>query len=141
MRAYSMDLRVRVLADCDAGTATAAVAQKYRVSAAWVRRLKQRRAATGETAPRPGRAGPRPSWEAYADRLREAVRREPDATLAELKARLGLAVALSTLWRAVAALGLTVKKKSPGRPSRAGPTSPRSATPGGPRRRPSTRSG
>jgi|GEM_PF-6883080 len=42
MKAYSMDLRVRVLADCDAGLSTAEVAEKQRVSASWVRRLKQR---------------------------------------------------------------------------------------------------
>jgi transposase len=118
MKPYSMDLRERVLADCDAGMATPAVAQKYRVSASWVRRLKQRRRADGTTAPRAHRTGPRPSWEAYADRLRQAIADDPDATLAELKARLGLAVALSTLWRGVAALGLTVKKKRPTRPSR-----------------------
>ena len=36
MKPYSMDLRERVLADCDAGTATSAVAQKYRVSPSWL---------------------------------------------------------------------------------------------------------
>ena len=46
----------------------------------------------------------------------------PDATLEELRDRLGLAVALSTLWRAVNALGLSVKKKPSGRRSRTGPT-------------------
>jgi transposase len=121
MRAYSMDLRLRVLHDCDAGMATPAVAAKYRVSAAWVRRLKQRRAATGETAPRPG--GRRvPALGPEADRIRAAVRDAPDATPEELKARLGLAVSLATLWRAVRRLGLTVKKKSSGRRSRTGPT-------------------
>jgi transposase len=117
MRAYSMDLRQRVLADCDDGMATAAVAAKYRVSRAWVRRLKQRRAATGEVAPRPGRRRP-PARAAHADRLRAAGRDTPDATPAELKDRLGLAVSLATLWRAVRDLGLTVKRKSSGRPSR-----------------------
>jgi transposase len=117
MKAYSMDLRVRVLADCDGGMAARAVAAKYRVSEAWVRRLKQRRRATGETAPRP--AGRRvPALAAHAEAIRTAVRDCPDATLAELKARLGLAVSLATLWRAVRGLGLTVKKKSSGRPSR-----------------------
>jgi transposase len=111
-----------VLTDCDAGLTTAQVAAKYTVSPAWVRRLKQRRRETGEVAPRAARHGPKPSWDGYADRLRDAVRRQPDATLEELRGRLGLAVALSTLWRAVAALRLTVKKKSSGRPSRAGPT-------------------
>ena len=62
MKAYSMDLRVRVLADATPGWPTPAVAPKYRVSAAWVRRLKQRRRETGEIAPRPGGRGPRPSW-------------------------------------------------------------------------------
>jgi transposase len=116
-----MDLRERVLADCDAGAATRAVAAMYRVSEAWVRRLKQRRRATGETAPRPpGRRAP--ALAARAEAIRAAVRECPDATLAELKARLGLAVSLATLWRAVRGLGLTVKKKSSGRPSRTGPT-------------------
>ena len=52
MRAYSMDLRERVLHESDAGMQAAAVASKYRVSASWVRRLKQRRRETGEVAPR-----------------------------------------------------------------------------------------
>jgi transposase len=122
MRAYSLDLRQRVLADCDRGLATRAVATKYSVSESWVRRLKQRRRQTGELGPRAPAPGPRPSWDAYADRLRAAVAETPDATLRELRERLGLTVALSTLWRAVAALGLSVKKKSSGRPSRTGPT-------------------
>src|SRR5256885_7796427 len=122
MKPYSMDLRERVLADCDAGTATPAVAQKYRVSPSWVRRLKQRRREDGTTAPRDHRTGPRPSWDGYADRLREAIAADPDATLAELKARLGLAVVLSTLWRAGAAPRLTGKKKRPTPPRRTPPT-------------------
>jgi transposase len=141
MQPYSMDLRQRVLADCDGGLATKAVAEKYRVSRSWVRRLKQRRRETGAVAPRAGRPGPKPSWGAYADRLREAVRQTPDATLGELRDRLGLAVALSTLWRAVTALGLSVKKKSPARPSKTGPTSPRSGSSGGTGSRRSTRRG
>ena len=57
MRAYSMDLRERVFADCQAGMTTPAVAAKYRVSAARVRRLKQRHRATGSLAPRPHSPG------------------------------------------------------------------------------------
>ena len=110
MKPYSMDLRQRVLADCDAGLATKQVAQKYTVSPAWVRRLKQRRRQSGQLAPTDYRHGRRPSWDGYGERLAEAVRQQPDATLEELKARLALAVALSTLWRACAALGLSVKK-------------------------------
>ena|SRR5829696_5661899 len=111
MKAYSMDLRVRVLADCDAGLATPAVAAKYTVSTAWVRRLKQRRRETGETAPRQQRRGPVPLHQTHADALRQAVKDEPDATMAELRQRLGLGVALSTMWRALDRLGLPLKKR------------------------------
>lgn len=40
MKAYSMDLRQRVIDDCDASISTKLVAEKYGVSPAWVRRLK-----------------------------------------------------------------------------------------------------
>ncbi len=52
MRAYSSDLRERVLRDSDAGLGTRQVALKYQVSESWVRRLKQRRRESGEIAPR-----------------------------------------------------------------------------------------
>jgi len=124
MKPYSMDLRLRVLADCDAGMGTEEVATKFSVSASWVRRLLQRRREDGEIAPRPQRHGPEPSWlaDGYADDLHAAFAATPDATLEEVKDRLGLTVALSTLWRACAALGLSFKKKLHGPPSRTGPT-------------------
>ncbi|SRR5579883_1573954 len=118
MKAYSMDLRQRVLEDCDAGLTTQQVADKYRVSTAWIRRLKQRRRQSGAIAPRSARHGPKPSWDAYSGRLGQAIRHKPDATLAELRDQLGLTVALSTLWRAVKALGLSVKKKLSTPPNR-----------------------
>jgi transposase len=110
MQPYSLDFRQRVLADCDKGLGTRAAATKYSVSASWVRRLQQRRRQIGELAPRVPDAGPEPSWHAYADRMRAAVAQTSDATLEELRDQLGLTVALSTLWRAVTALGLSVKK-------------------------------
>src|SRR5262245_56353573 len=109
MKPYSMDLRERVLADCDAGLRTGAVAEKYSVSESWVRRLLQRRRETGETAPPEQRHGPQPSWQAdgYAEPLRAAVAEQPDATPEQLEARLGLSVCASTLWRACDAMGLS----------------------------------
>lgn len=140
MRAYSPDLRERVLADCDEGMGAAAVAAEYRVSGSWVRRPKQRRRATGETGPRP--SGRRPStWAPHAEAIRAAVAQAPDATPRELRERLGPALGPATLWRAVAALGLTPKKKSSGRRSATAPTSPRSGPSGRPRSRRSTRRG
>jgi len=110
MRAYSMDLRTRVLAALDAGDPTGAVADRFAVSTAWVRRLAQRRRQTGEVAPRT--RTPRASkLQPYHDRIRAVRAAAPDRTLAELRADLGVAVALSTLWAAVRGLGFTLKKR------------------------------
>jgi transposase len=122
MRAYSEDLRRRILEDSDTGMATRAVAAKYRVSESWVRRLKQRRRQTGEVTARPRRAFRPPILGPHADRLRQLVAADPGATLRELRDRLGVAVGLTALWGAVRRLGLTVKKKSSGRRSRTGRT-------------------
>ena len=53
MAAYSMDLRLRVLRDADAGLPSDELAEKYSVSRAWVDRLKQRRRPRGHGAPAP----------------------------------------------------------------------------------------
>src|SRR4051794_1339071 len=97
MTAYSMDLRARVVKDCDGGLGTKAVAAKYAVSAAWVRRLKQRRRETGRVAPVGQRHGPKPGWEPHAAAIRAAVRAAPDLTLDEYRARFALPVSRSAL--------------------------------------------
>jgi transposase len=112
MRAYSIDLRVRVLADCDEGMATRDVAAKYRVCPAWVRRLKQRRRETGSIAPMAQRHGPPPRRSEQAARVAEAVEKAPDATLEELRRDYDLPIGTATLWRVVRELGLTFKLKS-----------------------------
>lgn len=113
MRAYSMDLRERVLADCDAGVRTISVARKFSVSASWIRRLKQRRRESGEIAPRRGKTGPKPKLAEYEEKLEELVREKPDATLSELRDKVGVKVSLNTVWRTLKALGLTLKKSPP----------------------------
>lgn len=111
MRAYSADLRARVLGACDDGEATSEVAERFAVSGAWVRRLKQRRAGTGEVAPRYGRPGPKPRLAAHADRLLALARETPGLTAGQYRALLGEAVAVVTVWRALRRLGLTHKKR------------------------------
>jgi transposase len=111
VRAYSPDLRERILADCDGGLTTRAAATKYRVSESFIRKLKQQRRQTGAIAPRPpGRKRP-PDWLAHADRIRAGCRDQPDATLEELRRALGLPFSAATLCRALKALRLTLKKK------------------------------
>lgn len=111
MRAYSPEFRRDVLAACDAGGGTRAVAQRFGVSESWARRIKQERRQTGKLAPcRTRRRAPK--WAAEADRIREATREEADRTLRELKARLATDLSLQTLCRALRALKLTLKRKS-----------------------------
>jgi transposase len=119
MTPYSVDLRQRVIDDCDAGMGTKAVAQKYSVSPSWVRRLKQRRREDGTIEPRLGKPGPTPALDAHADRLRALVRDHPGLTAGEYRDRFGVRVAVVTAWRALRRLGLTFKKSPAG--GRAGP--------------------
>ena len=113
MQAYSMDLRERALLDSDAGMKAADVAVKYRVSGSWVRLLKQRRRETGDVAPRVQRHGRRRMLEPHLHTLAALIAEQPDRTLAELKDALGTPASLATIWRAVAALDVTVKKNGP----------------------------
>jgi transposase len=108
---YSMDLRTRVLADCDAGMDTSDVAKKYTVSPAWVYRLLQRRRETGEVRPRKGCPGPKPKLQAEHDRLRQVAQAEPDLSASEYRDRLGCPCSVLTVWRCLRRLGLTFKKK------------------------------
>jgi transposase len=110
MKAYSSDLRQRVLEDCDGGMETRQVAVKYRVSESWIRRLKQRRRETGETTPRSSRNRRSAKWLVYGERIKELIRQKPDATLRELSAELNHALSGQTLSRALRALGLVLKK-------------------------------
>lgn len=123
MEAYSMDLRRRVLAACDAGRGTKTVAELFGVSPSWIRRLKQRRREWGTIKPLPRNSGRKPKLTGSdRERLAALVADQPDATLQELRERLGTAVDLSTVCRALRALGLTLKK-SPCMPaSRSGRT-------------------
>jgi transposase len=113
MRPYSQDLRERVVCACDEGRGTRQqIADLFGVSTAWIRRLLQRRRQTGSFAAKPHGGGtPLKLTAQHCDRLLVLVTEQPDATLAELRDRLGAAVHLSTVARALDRLRLTVKKK------------------------------
>jgi transposase len=110
MAPYSMDLRTRVVADWDAGVAAKELAAKFRVSRSWVNRLVQRRRETGQVRPRPQTVFKRQAFAGQEDRLRALVAAQPDQTLAELREALHSAASLSSLWRALDRLELTLKK-------------------------------
>ncbi len=125
MESYSIDLRAKVLAAYDRGKQTKEIAEIFGVSRAWARRVRQRRRDHGELAPRP-RVG-KHHIKVDRARLAELVREQPDATLAELRDRLGVECSISAVWNALRQLGLSFKK-SPSTPrSRTVPTSRRNA--------------
>ena len=143
-RAYSIDLRERVLAawECREGT-QAAIAHRFSVSEAtvenWLRQARQE----GRRGPKPHAGGPRPRLDADALAVLHALVREDNAaTLQEyadrLAARTGVRVSPPVLCRALQRLGWPRKKRHSGRASRIGRRLPPSAPPGG---RALTRSG
>ena|SRR5579863_4077332 len=122
MKPYSMDLRERVIAACDQGDPTQVVAKRFGVSKAWVRRLKQHRRERGDIIPRHG--GGSRGRKIDRDRLAELVAQQTDATLIELRDRLGITVTPWAISKALRELKLTYKKSRSTPPSRIGRTSP-----------------
>lgn len=114
MEAYSKEFRRDVLRACDAGGGTRAVALKFNVSEAWVRRIKQERREQGKTAPKTTRHR-RKCWEPYAEWILAQLARRPDLYLRELQAaalsELGWQVSDVTLSRACRTLRQTRKKR------------------------------
>ena len=124
MKAYSIDLRERVVAACDARDGTRdQIAARFSVSVAWIRKLMRRRRETGSIAPKPRGGGRAPAFDAEAaGRLRDAVRADADATLEELARAAGVRAALRRCTGPSARLGITRKKSRGGRPSRTAPS-------------------
>ncbi len=124
MRTYSMDLRERVVAACDARDGTREqIAARFSVSVSWIRDLLKRRRETGSIAPRPRGGGRAPAFDkATGERLRRAVRDHNDATLVELAEAAGVSCCPSAVDRALTRMGITRKKSRGGRPSRIVPS-------------------
>ena len=108
---YPQELRDRVLAAGDDGIKTQQVARTFRVSPAWVRRIKQLRREEGRTTPKP--MGGATVVKIDLVRLRQLVDAQPDATLAELRQRLDCGCGESAVCMALQRLELSLKKNAP----------------------------
>lgn len=130
-RAYSQDLRERVMAAVESGTGAYAAAAVFQVSVSYIYKALGRRRRTGEIGARPWAGGPKPKLVAHDEALRARVMSEPDATLAELQAWLieerGMKVSVGCLWKRLRRLGLTLKKSHCVPPNKTAPMSPRRA--------------
>ena len=123
MDPYPPQIRKRIIELYDQGRPTKYIAELFGVCRSGVRRVRQHFRQRGTLDPLPRNPGRAPGLDDAAQaRLRGLAAATPDATLAELRAALGAAVAVSTVDRALARLGLPLKKSPGGRPSRTGRT-------------------
>ena len=137
MKTLSLDLRERILDSYDGGEGTREeVARRFVVSLGMVKKLLAQRRRTGEIGARHDRSGCKPKLLAeHHLQMRVLLGKKPDLTLHELRAQTGLACTLPTIHRALAAMGLTYKKRRSAPANRIGLTSPRPAASGGGGRR------
>jgi transposase len=135
-RAYSQDLRERVLAGEDSGMAVGQIARRLHVSVSYVSKVLSRRRKTGETKARVQCCHLRPKLAGLYDVIRAQVKAHPDATLMEIQAWLLVTHKVSAseglVCETLALLGLTRKKSRSGQPSRIVPTLPQPALNGAP---------
>lgn len=116
MRAYSLDLRERIIAAVEAGQTVAEVAMRFAVSPRTVRRYRQQWRAQGAVSARtsPGRP-PRIPPDQHA-LLTALVLATPDATLSDYcqqwAAASGVNVSTATMCRTLQQLALTRKKSA-----------------------------
>ena len=124
MRAYSTDLRDRVVSSCDAGDLTRVeIAEAFGVTTRWIRQLLSRRRETGDYGLKAHGGGRSAAFDGSALKcLEQLVRQHPDATLAELRERCGVACSLVTVHNTLKRLGYRRKKRRSGRLSKIAPT-------------------
>ncbi len=117
MNAYSKDLRLRVLAAVDRGTAYGEVSRLFGVSLATIGRYARRRRETGEVAPRPSPGRTARICKNAEERraLWLQLEESPEATLEEHRGlwekRGGARVSVATMSRAIRRLGWTYKQR------------------------------
>ena len=124
-KAYSRDLRERVVRAVEAGASCHEAAATFEVGVSsairWVARWRQ----SGSVAAKP-MGGKRSPLDAHKDWLLALIAAEPDLTLQEIRGRLrtrGIIVAASSVWRFCDRHDLTFKKKACTPPSRSAKTS------------------
>ena len=129
-KAYSQDLRERVLAEADDGAEVGEIATILRVSVSYVSKVLDRRRRTGETAARPQRCQLKPKLAALYEEIAAWVNEHPDATIGELQVWLRqthqISASSGLICETLALLGLTRKKVTACR--RAGPPGRRYGT-------------
>jgi transposase len=133
MKAYSLDLRQRVVQAVDEGCTAEEAAALFEISPATVRRYLSQRRRAGTLVPKTSPGRPRLISAADEMALQAQVAERPDGFLEEhcllWQQRMGRAVSVATMCRALARLRLQLKK----RPFTLKNKTQKSALPGGTR--------
>ncbi len=115
MKAYSADLRQRIVQAVEAGCSQPVVADRFTVSLTSVKRFVRQWRATGSLAPQPRPGRPRAIPRAADAVLVAQFAADPDATFATYcerwEAATGVRVSQSTMCRAQQRVGWTRKKR------------------------------
>jgi transposase len=127
MKALDRDLRERILRAVDRGEPMPAVAARFEVGYSTVRKWVRRRRQTGAAETLTHRCGRKRRIGPEDGERLAALAREGRRTLELLRAELGLACSLTTVWKELRRRGLRHKKSRPTRPSSPARTSPRDA--------------
>ena len=120
MRAYSLDLRQRVMKAYDEGKWTVGqIAERFKVGEWWVHKLKRQRKAGGDLGPRRGKVGQPRRFDAdQVNRLTQYVDKHPDATLERIHEKLAVDCTLVTIHHTLRRLGYRYKKNAAGQRTR-----------------------
>src|SRR5271169_4431581 len=120
MRAYSLDLRQRVLKAYDEDKWTVGqIAERFKVGEWWVYKLKRQRKRGDGIAPRKGKVGqPRRFAPEQINRLTHYVDKHPDATLEQIHEKLGASCTTVTIHNTLRRLGYRYKKNAAGQRTR-----------------------
>jgi transposase len=115
MKAYSQDLRERILQAVDEGKTQAEVAHLFKVSESTVKRYVRQRREKGHVRPKPIPGRPPRKRAPLEAQLQAQLEKQPDATLQEhcdtWEAQAGIKVSISTMSRAIEHVKWTRKKK------------------------------
>jgi transposase len=120
MRAYSLDLRQKVVAAVERGDSTIEeVAASFGVGQTFVKKMLRQHRETGDLRPRPHGGGRTARLsDKHLKLLRREVERSPDKTVPALRdhleERAGVTVSTPTVSRALSRLGLSRKKNGGG---------------------------
>ena len=116
MEAYPRLVRKRIIELYAQNKPTKEIAELFGICRSGTRRIKQHLRERGTIDPLPKNCGRKPKLTPQTEQqIREYIQAHPDATRAELKAALALAVSLQAISKWLKKLGL-VLKKSPSAP-------------------------